>query len=114
MYAAVLNSTQPPRRYRDTAGPYGSFVILDNLEDVSSGEFCVLSKIAVLPPGQTFRCTNPKTPVACSGQAHDDVGGELLARRRLPWDVAPAIEAQQTGLRSQPKVTVWRLRYCLD
>jgi hypothetical protein len=39
MDGAVLNRTQPPGRYCEATRPNRSFVILEDLKDVSAGKF---------------------------------------------------------------------------
>ena len=77
--------------------------------NILSGKFRVLSQLAVLPTCKPFIGANPKTPIARGEQASNVAAGEMLTRRRLPWDEPNAIEAKQAEFRAQPEITVGRL-----
>jgi len=74
-----------------------------------SRNFRVVSQLAVLPTGKPFSGADPKPPIARGEQLSNIAAGEMLTRRRLPWDAPNAIEADQAEFRAQPKMTVGRL-----
>jgi hypothetical protein len=79
-----------------------------------SGKLRVVSQLAVLPTCKPFRGANPKTPIARGEQASNIAAGEMLTRRRLPWDAPNAIEAKQAEFRAEPEITVGRLSNRVD
>jgi len=84
-------------------------MILQERNNFVSSEFRILTQLAVLPTGKPFAGGNPKSPVPRREQASNISAGELLTRRRLPWDGSNAIEGKQTKFRAQPEVSVGRL-----
>src|SRR5216684_1527743 len=49
---------------------------------------------------------DPQTPVACTQESSDIRRGETLSMWRNPRNESNTIEAQQTGLRSYPQISI--------
>ena len=108
--AAIVNRAKlPRRRKRRRTSPYRAVTILEELHDFLSGKLRVLSQPPVLPTGQSFTSTDPKSAIARGEQAGNLAGGEMLIRWRLPEDSSDPIEANEGVLSSQPEIAVGRL-----
>src|SRR6185295_17136726 len=99
-----------PSRHCCSAGPYRAFTILQELENVATGEFRVLRELAIFPACEALRRANPQSSVTRDQQAEDKVRGKLLAHRRLPEDIPHTIVAEQAEFRTQPEIAIGRLR----
>src|SRR5215813_3733482 len=103
---AVLNCTELSEGRRRPAGPDGSFMVLNNRENVESGKLRVMGQLAVFPTGKTVPGANPKRPVAPRKQAENVTGGKMLAMWWLPGNVSDPIEANQAEFRAEPQVAI--------
>ena len=110
--AAVVNGAELPRGWKcQPTCPDCAVVILEHLgTNVLTRKLRVLGEFSVFQTHKSFRGANPKRPVVCGEQAENTVGREMLTRRRLPDNTPDAIEAHQAELRTQPEITIGRLR----
>jgi hypothetical protein len=67
--ASTPNRTKSAKRNCRSTNPDRSFTILENLENVTSGEFRVLSKLAVFPTRQTLLRAVNKLKIQLEGSS---------------------------------------------
>jgi hypothetical protein len=107
--AAALDRAQGPSRTCVPASPYRSFTIRNERLDAVSIKLRILGQLTVCPTGKTLKSPDPEGSVARGEQTSNPVVGEVGAGRK-PGHTPNAIEAQQTEFRTQPQITVARLR----
>src|SRR4030095_4341715 len=88
------------------AGPDGAVAVLKQAGDSLFLHLVISGELLIFPTRQAFRGANPESAVASDQQFWDFIAGQLLTRRRLPWDSSHTIETQQAKLCAQPNVPV--------
>ena len=109
MDAPAMNFTQFSIRNTHAAHPRGPLTILKQSKNVLVSKLRVLSEFPAVPTRKTFS-TDPQCSIVRDKQSSDRAWWEMLIRWRLPRDGSYSVEANQSKLRPQPKVTVRRLR----
>jgi hypothetical protein len=113
MDVATPNGAELSVRAGRAAGPNSSFFVFEQRENKVVPEFFILNKSALCPVREAL-CTNPKGTISGNQEATDRTGREMLVFWWLPRDGMHSVEAKQSGLRSQPQITVGRLRDGVD
>ena len=112
--AFAADCAEGSRRPRETAHPHGSGAILQQRENSAARKRRIFSQLTVLPTHQPIEGADPEGPVACRQE-----GSHRGARKLLPWRKRQrhrpnTVESNDTALRSEPEITVRRLRDCVD
>src|SRR5262249_39983903 len=96
-----------------SACPDRAFTILEQRLHRLSGKLRVKRELSILPAGESLLGADPKRSIASGKQARDMGGGQRLLLR-LPGCGLYSGEANQTKLRTEPKIAVRRLSYRID
>src|SRR5208283_103545 len=112
--AFAANRAESSRRSRETARPHGSDAILHKRENSAAGKRRICSQLTVLPTHQPVEGANPDGSVACRQEGSHRSARKLLPRPQRQRHGPNAVEANYTGLRAEPEITVRRLGDCVD